>query len=86
MRVRVFRVEGKMLLSHDRNPEWRKFAKEVTALKPEHAVEKVLSELGSNHKLRRKHIRIESVREIKPEEVTSREVAMLLSLKRWVKP
>ena len=83
--VKIFRIEGEMLLSHDRNPEWRKFVKEIPAIKPEHAIEKVYSELGSCHKLRRKHIRIKSVKEIKPEEVTRREVRALLALERWIK-
>lgn len=81
--VKIYRVRGEMLLSHDRIPAWRKFAVEVRALKPEHAVEKVLSELGSRHKLRRKHIRITAVEEISLEEATSRYVRLLAQLKGW---
>lgn len=83
--VKVFRIEGLMLISHDRNPMWQKFRKEVIALKPEHAIEKVYSELGSAHKLRRKHIKITSVREISPEEVEDQRILSLLELKRFVK-
>ncbi len=83
--VKFFRVEGRMLISHDKMPQWWKFRKEVRALKPEHAIEKVLSELGSNHKVKRSHIVIERVVELKPEEVTDQQLLVLAKLKRWVK-
>ncbi len=83
--VKIFRIKGKMLLSHDRNPEWRPFVIEATGVKPEDVIEKVYSELGSRHKLRRRHIRIEEVKEIGPEEVTNQALRALLSLKRWIK-
>ncbi len=84
-RVRIFRVEGKMLIKHDKFPTWWPFRKEVRALTPEHAIEKVLSELGSKHRVKRYHIRIESVREISLEEATDRYIILLSQLKRWVK-
>lgn len=67
--VKVYRVSGEMMLSHDSFPEWRKFTVYVRALRESHAVEKVLSDLGSRHKLRRAHIRIRSVEEVNPDEV-----------------
>ncbi len=84
--VKIFLVEGRMLIRHDRMPEWWKFRKYVRALKPEHAVEKVLSELGSNHKVKRYHVKIERVVEVSPEEVTDRNILALLQLRGWVKP
>ncbi len=83
--VKIYRVEGLMLISHDRFPTWQKFTKEVRALTPEQAIEYVYSVLGSNHKLRRKHIKILSVKEIPLEEVKDRKVAMLSTIKRFVK-
>ncbi|MCE4602860.1 MAG: 50S ribosomal protein L18a [Desulfurococcales archaeon] len=83
--VKVFKVSGEMMLSHDRFPEWRKFTIYVRALKPEHAVEKVYSELGSRHKLRRYHIRIRSVEEVSLEEVDDLRIHRLAALTRWVK-
>ena len=83
--VKFFLVEGRMLISHDKMPQWWKFRKEGRALKPEHAIEKVLSELGSNHKVKRHHIVIERVVELKPEEVTNQQLLALARLKRWVK-
>ena len=79
--VKVFRVKGVMRL---REGELRPFKIEVTALSPEHAVEKIYSELGSRHKVSRKHIRIEKVEEIKLEEVESEHIKALLSIDKIV--
>ncbi len=75
--VKIFKVEGYMLISHDRYPTWQKFSKEVRALTKEQAIEHVYSVLGSNHKLRRKHIKIASVKEISLDEVKDRRIATL---------
>ncbi len=83
--VKIFRVEGLMLISHDRFPVWQKFSKEVRALNKEQAIEYVYSVLGSNHKLRRKHIKITSVREIPIEEVKDRRILMLSRITRFVR-
>jgi large subunit ribosomal protein LX len=83
--VKIYRVLGQMLISHDHIPRWQKFSLEIRALKPEHAVEKAYSELGSRHKLRRKHIRIEEVKEISVEEARSRYIRQLAELKGWVR-
>jgi len=83
--VKVYLVEGEMLLGHDSWPEWRKFRIYVRALKPEHALERVYSELGSRHKLRRKHIRVASVREVPLEEVEDVWILSLARLERIVR-
>jgi large subunit ribosomal protein LX len=83
--VKVYRVEGLMLISHDRLPTWQKFTKEVRALNEEQALEYVYSILGSNHKLRRKHIKVTSIKEIKPEEARDRRILHLSTLERFVK-
>lgn len=62
--MKVFRVTGEI-----QKPNLQtSFRREVVALKPEHAVEKVYTELGSKHRVKRFHIRINSVEEITPEE------------------
>lgn len=43
--------------------QWERFQKTVLANKKELAIEKVLSTLGGNHKLKRYQIKIESVEE-----------------------
>lgn len=62
--VKVFRVSGEIKKPNFKTP----FIKEVRALKPEEAVEKVYMELGSKHRAKRFHIKIAKVEEIKPEE------------------
>ena len=63
--VKVFRVIGKI-----RKPNFQtEFRKEVRALKPEDAVEKVYMELGSKHRVRRFQMTISKVEELSPEEI-----------------
>jgi len=74
--VKIYRVTGKMRIGDT----WQKFTMEIRALKKEHALEKVYSDLGSRHKLKRVHIRIEKVEEISPDEVTRPHIIQLLRL------
>ncbi|MFZ0965082.1 MAG: 50S ribosomal protein L18Ae [Candidatus Bathyarchaeia archaeon] len=63
--MKVFRVMGEI-----RKPNLKTtFRKEVVAVKPEHAVEKVYAELGSKHRVKRFHIKIVSVEEVPPQEI-----------------
>lgn len=63
--VKVFRVIGEI-----RKPNLKtSFRKEVIAVKPEHAVEKVYAELGSKHRVKRFHIKIVRVEEVPPQEI-----------------
>jgi len=82
--VKIYRVEGLMLISHDRYPTWQKFTKEVRALNEKQALEKVYSILGSNHKLKRHHIQVERVYEIKPEEATNRQIIHITRVTRLI--
>ena len=54
------------------------FRKEVAAESEDEALEKVYSLIGSNHKVKRRFIRILSVREIAPEEARSPLVKFLI--------
>ncbi len=83
--VKIFKVIGKMMISHDKFPEWRKFEIYVRAVKPEHAIEKVYSDLGSRHKLKRYHIKISEVKEVPLEEVDDLNLIRLAQLDKWVK-
>ncbi|MCE4618585.1 MAG: 50S ribosomal protein L18a [Desulfurococcales archaeon] len=84
--VKIYLVSGEMMLSHDRFPEWRKFSIYVRAVKPEDAIEKVYSDLGSRHKLKRYHIKIKEVKEVSLDEVDDLRVVRLSMLTKWVKP
>jgi large subunit ribosomal protein LX len=65
--LKVFRVTGEI---HKPNLK-TSFKQEIVAAKSEHAVEKVYAELGSRHRVKRHHIKIISVEEIKPEEIVN---------------
>ncbi len=43
--------------------QWEKFSKEVEALNQKNAEEKMLSTIGSRHKVERRLVKIESVKE-----------------------
>ncbi|MBX5326775.1 MAG: 50S ribosomal protein L18Ae [Candidatus Bathyarchaeia archaeon] len=63
--VKIFRVSGRIA-----KPNWKtNFEKELRAVKPEDAVETVYKEMGSKHRAKRFEIKIDSVVEIKPEEI-----------------
>ena len=62
--VKIFRVIGRITKPNFKTD----FEKEVRALKPDQAMEKVYMELGSKHRVKRFHIKILKVEEIKPEE------------------
>ncbi len=81
--VKVYRIMGLALVSPDKLRRWQKFTIEVRAVRKEDAIEKVLSELGSRHKLKRPHIRILSVEEIDVSEAESRFVKDLETLEGW---
>jgi len=64
-KLKVFRVTGEI-----KKPNLKtSFRKEVVAVKPEHAVEKVYAELGSKHRVKRFHIKIVSIEEIPPQDI-----------------
>ncbi|HDD59775.1 MAG: 50S ribosomal protein L18a [Thermoplasmata archaeon] len=58
------------------------FRKEVAAENEDEALEKVYSLIGSNHKVKRRFIRILSVREITPDEVRNPLVRFLVGDKK----
>jgi len=78
--VKIYRITGLMLIAQDRLPRWQKFTAEVRALKPEHAIEKVVSELGSRHKVKRSNIKIVKVEEISLDEVQSKYIKDLSTI------
>jgi large subunit ribosomal protein LX len=63
--VKVFKVTGKINKPNLKTD----FSKEIIAEKAEHAVEKVYTELGSKHRVKRYHIKIASVEEVSPEKI-----------------
>ena len=66
MSAKIFRVKGEIMKKHFFEP--LTFDKLVSATKEDHAVEKILSEMGSRHRAKRHQISIDSVVEEQSEE------------------
>ncbi|MCD6469602.1 50S ribosomal protein L18a [Candidatus Bathyarchaeota archaeon] len=65
--VKVYRIIGKI----DKPNFKTVFKKEMRALKPEHAIEEIYKTFGSKHRVKRFHIKIIGVEEVRPEEEKS---------------
>jgi large subunit ribosomal protein LX len=63
--LKVFRVTGEIAKPNLKTP----FRKEIVCEKPEQAKEKVYTELGSKHRVKRYHIKITNIEEIAPENI-----------------
>ncbi len=68
--MQVYRIRGWFKQGFGR----QKFTRELIALSKEQALERIYSEFGSHHKLKRNRINIEDVAEIKPEEATDPDI------------
>ena len=66
-KLKVFRITGEIKKPNLKTP----FAKEIVALKQEHAIERVYAELGSKHRVKRFHIKITNVEEVPAEEIAN---------------
>ena len=73
--MKAFRVSGEIEKPRLSTP----FIKEVMADKSEHAVEKVYSEIGSKHRVKRCHIKITDVKEMSVEEIENPILKKLVS-------
>ena len=58
--------------------------KEMIALKESHVRERIFSDLGSRHRVKRREIEIQTIEEIKPEEVTNLELRRVLGVESEV--
>lgn len=72
--IKIFRVKGWFKQGYERQT----FTRELPALSEKQALERIYSEVGSKHKVKRNLINIEEVTEIKPEEVKDPRVAAML--------
>lgn len=78
MSVKIYRIEGKILL---RNGSWQKFVIDVSALKPEHALDRVFSSITGLHKIKRAHVRIKSIKVIPLEETRNPLIKYIMEMK-----
>ncbi|MEE9237571.1 MAG: 50S ribosomal protein L18Ae [Thermoplasmata archaeon] len=74
--MKAFRVTGEFLMAQKR----QKFTKEVAANDEGEAVERVLSLLGSKHRVKRRKIRIHNVSEVAPEDIIDPVVSYMLKV------
>jgi large subunit ribosomal protein LX len=76
MRVKIFRVKGTI-----QSPSYQtNFVKDVRALKPEDAIDKIYKEFGSQHRVKRIHMKVTSIQEISVDET---EDSVIKSLADW---
>jgi len=71
--IKIFRVVGRITKPNFQTD----FRKEIRALKPEQAVERVYKEIGSKHRAKRFQIKVLKVEEISAEEITDPTVRKL---------
>jgi len=64
MEIKIFRISGKFRMGE----ELQIFTKEFRAVSKENGLEKLYTDLGSKHKVKRNRIIIDEIKEIKPEE------------------
>lgn len=78
--MKAFRIKGKFFMGRSvmRN-NWQRFSKEVAGLNEEKAKERLYSELGSKHRIKRRNIKIEEIAEITEDEITNSKVKYAVS-------
>ena len=76
MSSKIWRVTG----VYNKSKRKFTFSTELLAEKESHVKEKILSELGSRHRVKRRDIDIAEIKEIKPEEVTNMDLRKILGL------
>ncbi len=77
--MKAFEVKGQLMTSH-RN--WKPFSLEVASADENAAIEKTMALMGSRHGVKRKFIKIEGVKGLKPEEISDQAVKHLLEAKK----
>ena len=76
MSMKIWRVAGK----YTKKKRVFVFGMEMMAEKENHVREKVMSELGSRHRVKRNSIEFSEITEIKPEDVTDLDLRKALGL------
>ncbi|MCD6572540.1 MAG: 50S ribosomal protein L18a [Thermoplasmata archaeon] len=63
--MKVYRIEGRFLMGKI----WQPFSKEVIGNDENEAKERLFSILGSRHRVKRRMIKVEAIREVRKEEI-----------------
>ena len=74
MKTKIFRIQGKFMMGNALKP----FTKELKAQIEEEIRERIYSEFGSKHHIKRNKIKIEDITEISADEVLDPVVKALL--------
>ena len=82
--IKVYMIRGTALFNESSFPTRQKFTKFVRALNEKQALERVYSELGGKNKIKRHNIKIEEVREVKPEEVNNKMIRDLAKIDKII--
>jgi len=72
--MKAYKVRGKFLMGN----MWQPFEKEVIGNSEEEAKERLLSIMGSRHKVKRKMVKIEGVRELQKDEIEDAVIKYIL--------
>lgn len=64
--MKAYKIRGKFLMKN----VWQPFTKEIEGESEEEAKEKILSIIGSLHKVKRNKIKIEEIEELQKDEIT----------------
>jgi large subunit ribosomal protein LX len=65
MKTKIFRIQGKFMMGNSYQP----FTKELKAINEEDIQEKIYSDFGSKHGIKRNKVVIEEIKEISKDEV-----------------
>lgn len=82
--IKIFMVRGTALFNESRFPTRQKFVKYIRALNEKQALEKIYSDFGSKNKIKRYNIKIEEMREVKPEEINDKTIRDLVKLEKII--
>lgn len=72
--MKPYKISGSFLMGEN----WSNFTKEVAGRDEEDAVDRLLSDLGSRHRVKRRNIKISSVEELKMEDIENPIVEFLV--------
>ncbi|HOI72351.1 MAG TPA: 50S ribosomal protein L18Ae [Methanobacterium sp.] len=74
MKTKIFRIQGKFMMGNALKP----FTRELKATNEEEIKERIYSEFGSKHHIKRNKIKIEDITEISADEVIDPVIKALL--------
>lgn len=74
MKTKIFKIQGKFMMGNSLKP----FTRELKAINEEEIAERIYSEFGSKHHIKRNQIKIEKINEISKKDVLDPVVKALL--------